>query len=76
MRPVAGKRSKMALTVFLIPSKDSQALAQAMLRFIAEPELARKMGKESRRIAVEKYDVHKVNEVIMETMGLLVNDEQ
>jgi hypothetical protein len=38
--------------------------------FIKRPELIARMGEESRRIAVEKYDVRKVNEVIMEVMGL------
>jgi hypothetical protein len=28
------------------------------------------MGRRSREIAEEKYDVHKVNQVILEAMGL------
>jgi len=28
------------------------------------------MGKASRQIAVEKYDVHKVNAIILKAMGL------
>ena len=46
---------------FLVPIKDAYALAQAMLRFIEQPELMAQMGHRSRVIAEEKYDVHKVN---------------
>ncbi|AMN49099.1 glycosyltransferase family 4 protein [Psychrobacter sp. P2G3] len=55
---------------FLVPVKDADALAQAMLRFIEEPELIGKMGKRSRAIAEEKYDVHKVNAQMMSAMEL------
>lgn len=56
---------------FLVPVKDSKALAEAMERFIKNPALVEQMGRESRRIAEEKYDVHKVNEVINRAMGLI-----
>jgi len=55
---------------FLVPIKDSAALADAMEQFILNKELIREMGLKSREIAVEKYDVHKVNNVIMEAMDL------
>ncbi len=55
---------------FLIPVKDVSALVAAMERFIQSPELIKSMGKVSRKIAVEKYDVHKVNAVILDAMGL------
>jgi len=55
---------------FLVPPRDPKALAAAMQRFIDEPSLIPKMGAESRRIAEEKYDVHKVNKVILDAMGL------
>lgn len=54
---------------FLVPVKDSGALAEAMEKFIEQPGLAETMGRQSRRIAEEKYDVHKVNRVILEAMG-------
>ena len=41
-----------------------------MLRFIEEPGLAECMGAQSRAIAERKYDVHKVNEVVMREMGI------
>lgn len=55
---------------FLVPVADAEALATAMERFILEPGLIEKMGKRGREIAEEKYDVRKVNAVIMNTMGL------
>jgi glycosyltransferase involved in cell wall biosynthesis len=58
------------LNGFLVPIKDSTALAGAMERFITEPWLIDQMGKESRKIAEDKFDVRKVNKVIMEAMGL------
>lgn len=56
---------------FLVPVKDIDALANAMERFILQPELIEKMGRRSRELAEEKYDVHMVNAVILRTMGLL-----
>jgi glycosyltransferase involved in cell wall biosynthesis len=55
---------------FLVPVKDPTSLAQAMERFIRQPELVADMGRRSRRIAVEKFDVNKVNNLMMATMGL------
>jgi glycosyltransferase involved in cell wall biosynthesis len=55
---------------FLVPPRDPEALAAAMERLIMRPELIPRMGLESRRAAEEKYDVHKVNAVILEAMGL------
>lgn len=55
---------------FLIPIKDTNALAQAMLRFVEQPELIARMGKRSRMVAEEKYDVHKVNTHMISKMEL------
>ena len=55
---------------FLITVKDADALAQAMLRFIEQPELIAQMGKRSRFIAEDKYDVHKVNAQMLKGMNL------
>lgn len=56
---------------FLIPIRDAAALAERMWRFIENPGIIRQMGSESRRIAEVKYDVHKVNQALLENMGLL-----
>jgi glycosyltransferase involved in cell wall biosynthesis len=55
---------------YMVPVRDAGALAQALDRFIQQPELIDRMGRESRRIVADKYDVHKVNRVILETMRL------
>lgn len=61
---------KEGLNGFLVPVRDVIALADAMERFIKNSELTHRMGRESRKIAVEKYDVHNVNQVILQAMGL------
>jgi glycosyltransferase involved in cell wall biosynthesis len=58
------------LNGFLVSAGDSTALASAMEYFVNQPELIESMGKASRKIAEEKYDVQKVNQVINEAMGL------
>ncbi|MDM8542150.1 glycosyltransferase family 4 protein [Desulfococcaceae bacterium HSG9] len=55
---------------FLVPIKNVSVLVSAMEKFIRQPELIETMGLASRQIAVEKYDVRKVNAVILKTMGL------
>jgi len=55
---------------FLVPAQNSIALAQAMLRFIEEPLLVKAMGQRSRSIVEDKYDVRKVNKIILQNMGL------
>jgi glycosyltransferase involved in cell wall biosynthesis len=49
----------------LVPPRDSDALLQAMLHFVRHPELIPAMAVASRRIAEEKYDVHKVNDALL-----------
>jgi len=56
---------------YLVPVKDVCALAAAMEKFILNPPLISHMGAASRKIAEEKYEVSKVNRVIMENLGLL-----
>ena len=55
---------------FLVPVRDVDAIVSAMERFIKEPELIERMGKESRRIAEERFDVHNINRILLEVMGL------
>lgn len=54
----------------LIPVKSVDALEQAMLRFVGEPALVSRMGQRSRELAEQKYDVHKVNAVMLREMGI------
>jgi glycosyltransferase involved in cell wall biosynthesis len=55
---------------FLVPVQSVDALADAMQRFIDEPELIERMGARSREIVEDKYDVNKVNAVMLREMGL------
>lgn len=55
---------------YLVPVRSVESLVRAMERFIVNPELATVMGRRSRQIAVEKYDVHKVNAAMLRGMGL------
>jgi glycosyltransferase involved in cell wall biosynthesis len=56
---------------FLVPVYSVELLAAAMEKFIKNPELIMTMGKRSREVAEEKYDVHKVNQVMLREMGIL-----
>lgn len=55
---------------FLVPVQDIKGLRDAMERFIVNPELIPEYGAKSREIAEEKYDVRKVNRVIVDALGL------
>jgi glycosyltransferase involved in cell wall biosynthesis len=68
---VFGIRAALSRDGFLVPPRDANALAEAMRRFITCPELAVAMGERSRAIAEQRFDVHRVNAVMLEAMGLL-----
>lgn len=55
---------------FLVPVRDPEALAAAMQRFIDQPDLIATMGRESRRLAEERFDVHQINAVLLRAMGI------
>jgi glycosyltransferase involved in cell wall biosynthesis len=55
---------------FLVPVRDAGALADAMERFVVQPDLAVDFGRRSRTLAEERFDVRKVNAVMLEAMGL------
>lgn len=55
---------------FLVPVKSASALERAMWKFVAEPGLIARMGQRSRALAEEKYDVHKVNDVMLREMAI------
>ncbi len=55
---------------FLVPVRDPSALAEAMCKFIDNPELIAEMGRQSRRLAEERFDVHKVNQKLMTLLGV------
>lgn len=55
---------------FLVPVKSAEKLSIAMLKFIESPNLVTTMGKRSRKIAEDKYDVNKVDEVMLKEMKI------
>ena len=59
---------------YLVPKKDAQALAEKMIWFIENKHEWNEMAKQSRKIAEDKFDVHKVNESLLEIMQLKGND--
>lgn len=56
---------------FLVPPRDVGALAEAMERFIAEPGLIEPMGRESRRLAEERFDARKINQRLLRILGVM-----
>ncbi|MNF23023.1 N,N'-diacetylbacillosaminyl-diphospho-undecaprenol alpha-1,3-N-acetylgalactosaminyltransferase [compost metagenome] len=55
---------------FLVPVKAVSELAAVMMRLVEDPDLAARMGRRSRLIAEEKYDVRRVNAVMLREMGI------
>ena len=56
---------------YLVPVKDVDAIVTAMERILDDPANAQRMAHEARRIAEDRYDVHKVNASICRTMGII-----
>lgn len=55
---------------FLIPIKDSQAIADKMVWFINHPERLSEMGENSQQYVKEKFDVKKVNADMLKIMKI------
>lgn len=55
---------------FLVPIKSVDSLCDAITRFLTDPTLAARMGQRGRQLAENKYDVHKVNELMLVEMGI------
>ncbi len=56
---------------YLVPVKAVDELVDAMKQFIDNPSLYERLGQASRSIALEKYDVKKVNAHMISEMGLM-----
>lgn len=54
----------------IVPPRDPVSLAVAMQRFMDNPHLIETMGRESRRMAEERFDVHRLNRKLLDLMGL------
>ena len=55
---------------FLVPKWNPKALAEKMIYFIEYPEQIEKMGYESYKIAQDKFDAEKVNQRLLNILGL------
>lgn len=55
---------------FLVPHRDADSLANAMIFFLEKPELCQAMGFQSRKIAEEKFDVRIQNNKLLEYMNI------
>ena len=55
---------------FIVPKWNPEALAEKMIYFIENPEQIQLMGAESYKIALEKFDAEKVNQRLVNMLGL------
>lgn len=55
---------------FLIPLRSPENLAKALLNFVRDPDLARRMGQESRQMAKEEFDAEIAANQILEILSL------
>ena len=55
---------------FLVPVGDVGSLVTTMQRFVENPQLIVEMGKRSRQMAEKRYDVRRVNNIILSALGL------
>lgn len=54
----------------LVPPKDVRALADAMIRLADDPALVERFGCAARQAAVKTFDVRKINERMIDIIGL------
>lgn len=59
------------LNGFLVPVKDVESLANSMTYLIEHENELTEKGRESLKICRQKYDVNKVNECIMKSLGII-----
>lgn len=55
---------------YVVSSRDPQGLAEAMLNLARDRAIASAMGQKSFEMARDKFDVHAVNRLLLERMGL------
>lgn len=68
--PGCGETLDDGVSGLVVPAGDSAALAQAMARFLDDPDLAARMGQAARDQVCARNDVHLVNRLILTEMGL------
>ena len=57
-------------TGFLVPAKEVEGLTRSMVHLVENPVDCANMAEKSYQLARDKYDVNKVNAVLMEHLGL------
>jgi glycosyltransferase involved in cell wall biosynthesis len=57
-------------TGWLVPARDAEALAHAMLAAAERPERLEAMGLAARELAGSHFDVRQVNALVLQGMGL------
>ena len=55
---------------FLVPKWNPEVLAEKMIYFIEHPDQIEKMGDESYKMAIDKFDAEKVNQRLMNILDL------
>lgn len=55
---------------YLVPAQDPLRLAEVMMRFAENPAEAHRMGLRSREMAETRFDVHQLNNRLMQRLGL------
>jgi glycosyltransferase involved in cell wall biosynthesis len=55
---------------FLVPVRETAPLVHAIRRFLDDPPMIARLGQAGRRIAETRFDVHKVNSIMLAEMGL------
>ena len=55
---------------FLVPPRDGKALAEKLEILIQKKELRETMGNNSYLLCQEKFEVNKINNILLQTMGL------
>ena len=55
---------------FLVPKWDPEALAEKMVYFIEHPDQMKMMGAASHKMALDKFDANKVNQKLLNILGL------
>lgn len=66
---------KEGINGFLVPPKNSQALANAIKKLLIDEDLRKQFGKASRHIAINKFDEQKIfsqYEALYRSMGILL----
>lgn len=53
---------------FLVPVRSPELLAEAMLRFVQHPSLVERMGRASRHLAEQRYDVSIINGALLSAL--------